>query len=98
MKTNLEQIKTIIHKHSDLLRDTYNVNKIGVFGSITRNEQKETSDVDILVELSQPIGMFKFIELEEFLSKVIGRKVDLVTDKALKLAIKEDILQKVVYV
>lgn len=98
MKTNLEQIKTIIHKHSDLLRDTYNVNKIGVFGSITRNEQKETSDVDILVKLSQPIGMFKFIELEEFLSKVIGRKVDLVTDKALKLAIKEDILQKVVYV
>jgi len=42
--------------------------------------------------------MFKFIELEEYLGKLIGRQVDLVTKNALKPAIKEDILREVVYV
>lgn len=98
MQTNIDQIKDVVHKHSDFLRDTYNVDRIGVFGSVARNEQKVTSDVDVLVELTNPIGMFKFIELEEFLSKVIGKKVDLVTNKAIKPAIREEILQEVVYV
>lgn len=98
MRTDFDQIKTIIHKHSDFLRDTYNVDKIGIFGSLVRDDQKVSSDVDMLVKFSQPIGMFKFIQLEEFLSRVTGKKVDLVTAKALKPAIKEDILQEVVYV
>ncbi|MBI1869480.1 nucleotidyltransferase family protein [Candidatus Gottesmanbacteria bacterium] len=98
MQTNIDHIKTVIQKHSDFLRDTYNVDRIGIFGSIARDEHKETSDVDVLVELSNPLGMFKFIELEEFLSKVIGKKVDLVTNKALKPAIKEEVLQEIVYV
>lgn len=98
MKTNIDQVKTIINKHFNFLIDNYNVNKIGVFGSVARGDQKETSDIDMLVEFSEPIGFFKFIELEEFLSNAIGKKVDLVTQKALKPVIKEDILKEVVYV
>lgn len=98
MKVVLDQIKNILGKHMDFLRGTYNVKDIGIFGSYARGESTDASDVDMLVEFSEPVGFFKFIELEEFLSKVIGKKVDLVTKKALKPAIKEDILQEVAYV
>ncbi|MBM2826313.1 MAG: polymerase beta domain protein region [Dehalococcoidia bacterium] len=89
---------SIIQNNISFLRSTYNVDTIGVFGSVSRGEDRESSDVDILVEFSKPLGMFKFIELEEYLSKLIGKNVDLVTKKALKPAIREGILQEVFYV
>lgn len=81
-----------------ILRDQYGVENIGVFGSVSRGEEKKSSDVDILVEFSKPLGFFKFIELERFLGELIGRKVDLVTKKALKPVIKDGILAEVIYV
>ena len=95
---DINQIKDIINKHLDFLSENYNVAVIGVFGSMARGDNTESSDIDILVELSEPIGFFKFIELEEFLSKILGRRVDLVTKKALKDAIKDEILQETIYV
>ncbi len=80
------------------LRARYKVKEIGLFGSIIRGEQKETSDIDILVEFDQPIGFFKFLELEEYLSTQLGRKVDLVSKKALKPRIGSAILKEVVTV
>lgn len=98
MTLDITHIKGIIDKQRDILKATYHVKDIGVFGSMARGEGTASSDVDVLVEFSKPIGFFKFIELEEFLSKLIGRKVDLVTKKALKPAIKEEILQETIYV
>lgn len=98
MKANKDQIMSIIQKNMSFLRSKYNVDTIGVFGSVSRGEDKKTSDVDMLVEFSEPIGMFRFIELEEYLQKLTGRKVDLVTKKALKPAISREILQEVIYV
>lgn len=61
-------------------------------------ETIQKSDVDILVKLSRPVGMFDFIRLENYLAEKLGRKVDLVTPHALKPIIKNDILNEVVYV
>ncbi len=71
---------------------------IGVFGSVSRGEQKEGSDIDILVEFSQPVGFFTFLELEEFLGASLGSKVDLVTPDALKSATTKRIYSEVAYV
>ena len=98
MKQNLGNIKTTIHEHMNTLRDTYYVKGIGVFGSVARTENTEKSDIDVLVEFAKPIGFFKFIEHENYLSDILGKKVDLVTKKALKPAIREEILQEVAYV
>lgn len=98
MKIDINQIKKILDQNSISLRATYGVKKIGVFGSVSRGENLESSDIDILVEFSKPIGLFKFIELEEHLGILLGKKVDLVTKNALKHAIKEDVLKEVVYV
>lgn len=94
----LDNIKKSINKYSDYLQNTYNVNNIGVFGSVSRGQQTKMSDLDILIELSQPLGIYKFLELEDFLGKILKKKVDLVTRKALKPAIKEKVLKEVIYV
>ena len=94
----LDKKRKIIDSYINFLRERYNVKVIGIFGSLVRGEQKRYSDIDIMVEFSQPVGFFEFIELEEFLSKILKRKVDLVTKKALKPAIKQYVLKEVVYV
>lgn len=76
----------------------YKVKEIGVFGSAIRGELSETSDIDILVEFEEPIGFFKFLELEEYLETQLGRKVDLVSKKALKPRIGSYILKEVLMI
>jgi len=98
MRKSLDEIKEIIKKHKKELKREYGVKKIGVFGSFVRGEAKEESDIDILVEFEKPIGFFKFLELEEYLSDLIGEKVDLVSKKALKPHIGRYILEEVVMV
>lgn len=98
MKSNITQIKEIIEKQRDFLRQNYHVENLGVFGSVARGDNEEISDIDILVTFTKPTGIFKFISLEDYLSNLFGKKVDLVTKRALKPAIKDEVLQEVVYV
>lgn len=77
------------------IKAKYKVKEIGVFGSVIRGELSEDSDIDILVEFEEPIGFFKFLELEEYLEARLGRKVDLVSKKALKPRIGSYILKEV---
>jgi hypothetical protein len=98
MRKSLDEIKEITEEHREELKKQYGIKEIGIFGSFVRGEAKEDSDVDILVEFEKPIGFFKFLELEEYLSNLIGRKVDLVSKKALKPHIGKYILEEVVKV
>jgi hypothetical protein len=93
----LNQIKKNIKNLKDILKKKYKVKNIGIFGSYVKNKAKKGSDVDILVEFEEPIGLFEFIELENFLGKKIGIKVDLVTKKALKPTIGKRIFKEVSY-
>jgi hypothetical protein len=63
-----------------------------------RGEQKRGSDIDVLVEFEIPVGFFEFIRLENFLSHALGKKVDLVSKKAIKPAVKNEIIKEVQYV
>ncbi|OGY54754.1 MAG: nucleotidyltransferase [Candidatus Buchananbacteria bacterium RIFCSPLOWO2_01_FULL_56_15] len=98
MNGELKKSLTIINQKFDSLKKDYGVKKIGVFGSFVSGRPRKDSDIDILVEFSQPVSLFEFIEVEDFLSKALKRKVDLVTKNALKPAIKKDVLNEVVYV
>jgi predicted nucleotidyltransferase len=97
MSDDVANLKDILVKEKDTLKSKYNVESIGIFGSFATGKNTNSSDVDVLVELSKPIGLFKFIELEEYLGKLFDKKVDLATKNALKPAIKHDILQEVIY-
>ncbi|MCK5327634.1 MAG: nucleotidyltransferase family protein [Candidatus Latescibacteria bacterium] len=94
---SLKEIKQAIQAHSEFMSEKYNVRTMGVFGSYVRGEQKLKSDVDILVEFNEPIGFFKFLELEEYLGSITGRKIDLVSKKALKPRIGKRILEEAVF-
>ena len=96
MKT-LEEIKKILAEHKEEIRKKYGVIILGLFGSYVRNEQSETSDVDILVEIEKPIGL-EYFELWDYLEKLLGCEVDLVRAKLLRNEIKDEILKNVVNV
>jgi predicted nucleotidyltransferase len=79
----LEEIKMIIAEHKEEIRQKYGIVILGVFGSYARGEQKETSDVDILVKVERPLGL-KFITAKLELERLLGLKVDLVSINAVK--------------
>ena len=70
-------------KHKQKLFSEYPIKSLAIFGSYARREQKEESDLDILVEFNDKIGV-RFIDLAEELEKLIGFKVDLVSRKGVK--------------
>jgi hypothetical protein len=78
------QINSILEECLPRLKTEYNVSKLGLFGSYVRNEQNQDSDLDILIDFSSKPSLFRFIELEDYLSSLLGVKVDLVMESALK--------------
>jgi hypothetical protein len=95
---NFEEIKEVLQSHKSELREQYGLKEIGIFGSYVRGEQKEESDLDVLVELERPVGFVRFLKLEKALSQLLGVRVEMVTKKALKPHIGKRILQEVRYV
>jgi uncharacterized protein len=95
---NVEVIKRMLFGYKAELRERFKVKNIGVFGSYVRGEQKGSSDVDILVEFDEAVGLFEFMKLENYLSDLLGVKVDLVSKKALKPHIGERILEEVIMI
>ncbi|HLD30820.1 MAG TPA: nucleotidyltransferase family protein [Patescibacteria group bacterium] len=98
MSKELKRQLQIIDENLEKFRKDYYIKKIGIFGSVARGVEKRKSDIDILVEFGEPIGIFKFIELENNLTKLLKRKVDLVSKDALKPILKSAILKEVIYV
>jgi len=94
---NFKEIKEILTEHKQELREKFKVKEIGIFGSYVKGEEKEKSDVDILIDIGG-IGLLRFIELEYYLSDMIGVKVDLVMKTALKPRIGKQILMEVKYI
>src|SRR5665647_81021 len=95
---NVEAIKRTLFGYKAELHEKFKVKNIGVFGSYVRGEQKGSSDVDVLVEFYVPVGLFEFMKLENYLSDLLGVKVDLVSKKALKPHIGERILEEVIMI
>jgi predicted nucleotidyltransferase len=90
------EIENIIRKQKPILHEKYKVQSIGIFGSYVRNQETNQSDIDILVSFSEPVG-WEFIDLKEYLENLFGKRVDLVTEGALKPQLKDAVLREVVY-
>lgn len=88
-KKELDKIKPIIIK----ILKRHGIRKAAVFGSYARGEQKKGSDIDILVELSKPMG-FHFIGIQLELEQKLGKKVDLLTYQEVSPHLKKYILSE----
>lgn len=73
------------------------VGEVRIFGSVVRNESTETSDLDLIVELTREMGLFEFIGIKLFLEARLGTRVDLVTEDGLHPALKDRILAEAVH-
>jgi predicted nucleotidyltransferase len=95
---DIEHFKNILRQNLAELSKKYSIGYLGIFGSYVRGEQKEGSDLDVLVEFSKTPDLFEFIGLKQELSDMLGVKVDLVMKNALKPRIGEKILEEVVQI
>jgi len=97
----VKESQTIIESLKKLkpeLTKRYSVSSIGIFGSVVREDFSPThSDVDIIVDFSEQIGV-EFIDLAEYLESNINRKIDLVSQKGIKQKYFEQIQKEIVYV
>ena len=93
----IDQYKEILKNELPYLKKEYGVAEIGVFGSYVRLENKEDSDLDVLVKFDQYPSLFKYLDLEEYLAGKLGVKVDLVHKDSLKKYIGKRILAEVQY-
>ena len=73
-----QEIIKVLRSDYPHLASEYGVKRIGLFGSYAKDIPTETSDVDIVVEFDRPIG-FRFIEFTEYLEKLLGKSVDVLT-------------------
>ena len=86
MKT-IEEIRKVLAEHKEGLKEKFKVKRLGIFGSYARNEQREDSDLDLLIAFEEKkfIGGWEFIgltmDLEEFLENILGIKVHLATER-----------------
>ncbi len=90
----IEEIKNILNDNKDYFAEKYNVNNFLLFGSYAKNLQTEESDIDLLVNFTKPVDMFDFIDLQEYLTKIFNKKIDLGTVNGLKSFVKDTILKE----
>jgi hypothetical protein len=95
---NLSEIQQTLREQEPYLTEKYGVRIVGVFGSYVRQEQRPDSDLDLLIELDRPprISLIGLVELEDYLSQLLGVKVDLAIKSNLKKRIGARILQETI--
>lgn len=96
MKTKEEILRTLEQLKKEI-KTRFKVKEIGIFGSVIRKEQRETSDIDILVDFKDSADIFDLVGLALFLEERFNQKVDVVPKEDLRKEIKESVLKEVVY-
>lgn len=93
---SLEKILEILRQHIPMLTERYSVERLEIFGSYVRSEQKNDSDLDILVTFKEVPSLLTFIAIENYLSDLLGIKVDLVMKDSLKPKTGQQILREAI--
>ena len=96
MNVPLDEIRRRLRDQLPRLKDRWGVDSLAIFGSRVRGDSNEESDLDILVTLEKPIGLFRLVELEDSLTNLLGVKVDLVLRAALRPRIGNRILAEAI--
>jgi len=97
MKKNKDEILKILKNIKNDINQRYRVKTIGLFGSYVNNRQKNTSDIDFLVEFEEDADLFHLIGLSRYLEEIFNTRVDVISKPSLKEDLKQHILQEVVY-
>ena len=97
MKLTKEKILNTLKRLKEDLNTDFRVKTIGLFGSYVKNEQKNTSDIDFLVEFEEDADLFHLVGLSRYLEDVFKSNVDVISKPAIKEELKQRILEEVIY-
>jgi predicted nucleotidyltransferase len=92
----INQLKSRITLLMPVLKENYRVESLEIFGSYTRGEQSQKSDLDLLITFSAAYSLWDLLDVKEFLTKKLRLKVDLVPKDSLKPLLKEQITQEAI--
>lgn len=95
-RKSLEGIIDLIGSMKEVIKIKYKAEIIGLFGSFARGEEKESSDIDILVEFEKEADLFDFVGLAIYLEEKLDRKVDIVPRDTVRPELKDIIFREVV--
>ncbi len=91
-----EVLRTLSEHRHELKR--FGVKSLALFGSVARGEDRPGSDIDLLVEFEKPATFDRYMELKFFLEELLGRRVDLVTPRALKPRLRHQVEREAIHV
>ncbi|MDX1920821.1 MAG: nucleotidyltransferase domain-containing protein [Candidatus Caenarcaniphilales bacterium] len=94
---SLQEVKSIIFGLKPYLREKYGVLEVEIFGSYSRDEQTQNSDLDLIITLDKPLG-FEFLDLCDYLDSQLDVKVDILTQKGIKKNFYNSIKGDIVHV
>ena len=95
-KRSLEKILEVLRQQIPMLAERYSVEKLEIFGSYVRSQQKKDSDLDVLVTFREDPSLLTYIAIENYLSDLLGVKVDLVMKDSLKPKMRQQILREAI--
>ena len=81
---NRDEVLNVLRAHKETLAERFGVVDLALFGSIVRDQATDDSDVDILVRFDSPATSKRYFGVQFYIEDLLGRPVDLVTDKALR--------------
>ncbi len=95
--SELNKIKQQLSQMKLELNEKFHVNSIGLFGSIVRDDYTANSDIDIIVDFSQPIGI-EFVDLADLIERKLQKNIDLVSKKGVKEKYFRTFESEIIYV
>ncbi|MPM72768.1 hypothetical protein SDC9_119744 [bioreactor metagenome] len=93
---DVNQIRLLILERKDEIKEKFKAEVIGIFGSYARSEEKEGSDIDVLVRFGKGASLFDLVGLGYYLEDIFGVPVDVVSERALHPMMKDDVLRELV--
>lgn len=88
----------LLQQHKQALAERFGVSELALFGSLARGEASAASDVDVLVAFDGPARAQRYFGLMFYLEDLLGRPVDLVTDKALRAELRPHVERDAIHV
>ncbi|OGB88165.1 hypothetical protein A3J44_05185 [candidate division WOR-1 bacterium RIFCSPHIGHO2_02_FULL_45_12] len=90
---NAETIIENLKNQKNTVKNNYKASILGLFGSVARGEQRPGSDIDILVEFDKDADLFTYVALSDYLEKILGQKIDLISFPYLRAKIKPFVMK-----
>lgn len=95
---NKTSILDLLNRHRDEIKQRFAVKRLALFGSAARDEMHQESDIDVLVGFEGPATFNGYMDLKFYLEALLGRRVDLVTEKGLRKEIRPNVERETIRV